>query len=290
MTARMIRNAAPMLALSITGCGGCGAGESVAPAPPPAAVAQPEPAPPPDAKPEQLARLVAETGSRPALTALLAKNAIQLSNSFDLKSIVSQGEGPAEAVGVVSKPTEVRSQGKTYLVASIVDTSGGPTAAPAGRVVIFRADGTVLKEFGQGTPLGGSAEVVSLGSPDSWFVHVTKDVAKPPFNVISDYYLINDELPRLLSVRHRDDGISTSQTPQQSKQFGESLILFYDSKNPQATGSKGVDPKGGSQAPKLVWDGSRRIFRGPSAIRQGDVPLFEVIAEASHGFEPSAAK
>ena len=276
--------------LTIAGCGGCGGGATVAP--PPVANAL-VPGPPASTKSEELVRMVADTKSDAALKLLMTNNGLKVPNAFDLKSIVSWGDGPAETVGVVTKPERIKSQGKTYLVASLVDQEGGPYVEHNGRVVIFREDGTVLKEFGQGgseAKHGDSAEVVSLGTSDTWFVHVTHKKKKPPFDELSDYYLIADNCPHLLQVWHRDSAVGFSRTPGEAKVFGESFLLFFDPKNTQATGGNGVDPEGKEQAPRLRWDPKERVFRGPVAIRQGMNPLYEVVVEESHGFKPSVAK
>ena len=291
MIIRALRNLAMGIScLTITGCGGCGGGATV---PPPPVANTPVPAPPATTKNEELVRMVADTKSDAALKILMTNNGLKVPNAFDLKSIVSWGEGPADAVGVVTKPELIKSQGKNYLVASLVDKEGGPYIEHNGRIVVFQVDGTVLKEFGQGgseAKYGDSAEVVSLGTNDTWFVHVTHKESKPPFNELSDYYLIAENCPHLVRVWHGDSAVGFSRTPSEAKQFGESFLLFFDPKNTQATGGNGIDPDGKEQAPRLRWDPKERVFRGPVAIRQRTTPLYEVVVEESHGFKATNAK
>ena len=267
---------------------GCGRSEP----PAPSAAPPPKTEVPTADKGKELVDLVVEKKSEPAFRALMTKNGAKLPEEFELRNQISFGEGPSERAAAVSSPTRIKSLGKTYGAVCIVGGSKGlPSTMRHGQAAVFDEAGRLLREFiprGVAGP-GDTAEIISLGTADAWFVHLEWSEKKGPFSEVSEIYLIADGFPKLLNIRHHTNGLSLSRTQEESKRNGRSMVMMFDPDRLASVGSPGTDGRGGQSPPRVHWDPTGRIFTGPTTFRYGDKPIFKVVVDESHGFKATDA-
>jgi hypothetical protein len=127
--------------------------------------------------------------------------------------------------------------------------------------------------------------VLSLGTPDTWFVWVRKSINLRT-TVESDIYLLSEPLEPILRVRHSSNNASYTTNKAIVKGLGHSFI--YGSSDPteaKADQWKAIGRDGKRYPRSIQWDSKRKTFFGPGLLKlsSGGV-IFEVNESESKRF------
>ena len=229
-------------------------------------------------------QLVSER-SPAAMRGLLASNGVAPPGEFLLRAPIPWGSRSAAEDGSVSSPSRVTSLGEKFVAAALCRSSGW-----RGQAVIFDEDGMLLKSFGNAADepsVQEMAQVLSLGSEDSWFVQLdTPVVTSEPgqFDMDTKVYYIKTGFPLMMSVRRFNNGMAFTRTPREAKEGS-----YYSLSDPKRTRSpaEGSDANGNPSLAFIRWDATRHRFYGPSSVSSNGHLVYQVSLKESVGFDPT---
>ena len=253
-----------------------------------------------EAQREALARLEREKTVE-ALNHLLEVNHVRIPGIEKLGNALETNEN-----NDIRDVRRIRSAGTDYVVAIANRYSDDPDMRRLiksgwGMIFIFREQGTLEGYLG-GRPgkdglNGDKPQLLTLGTPDRWFVWVHRFEKHAPFTYCSEVHLITPGLPMAFRVYHFPNSTSTTypksdlytgRTPDTRPDATNAYYFWFRGEKDDARwGDKGVGCDGTPHDMFVGWDAQARLFRGASQLTRNQKPVYEIDLHDSALFRPT---
>lgn len=254
-----------------------------------------------DAQREALARLEREK-TLEALNRLLEVNHVHITG---IEQIGNAGLQTSEN-NDIRDVRRIRSAGTDYVVAVARRYSDDPTMRrliPSGwgMIFIFREQGTLEGYLG-GRPgkdglNGDKLQLLTLGTPDHWFVWVHRFEKHAPFTYCSEVHRVAPGLPMALRVHHfpnstfttyPNSDIYTGRTPDTRPDATNAYYFWFRGEKDDAKwGDRGIGCDGKPHDMFVGWDAQAGLFRGASQLTRNQKPVYEIALHDSTLFRPT---